>query len=253
MSIELIIDQRERELKAHFTNIENVKFENLDIGDIIFRKNSENILIIERKRVDDLAASICDGRNREQKARLLGSDISRDRILYLIEGDLNRELYTKIGSVTIDTLLGSIINTQFRDGLKIYKTTCMKETIIFIEKLWSKLNRDENTFWQYDGEKHQITAAEYSSTIKTKKKDNMTADVWFNSQLCLIPQISTKISAIIVAKYTTVINLVKAYDELPIEKRKDMLTELTYRIANDKMRKIGPKISEKVYNFFYGN
>ena len=67
MDIELILDNREHKL---IELLPNDTVAPLDIGDIQFRRGEETILIIERKSVTDLAASICDGRSREQKARL---------------------------------------------------------------------------------------------------------------------------------------------------------------------------------------
>ena len=72
---------------------------NLDIGDIIINVCSadgvKQQIIIERKRFDDLASSIKDGRYDEQKMRCM-SYISRERdagcdcmLMYLLEGDLS--------------------------------------------------------------------------------------------------------------------------------------------------------------------
>ena len=97
MSIELVIDNRERKLIAELTD--NIEFttEDLSIGDILFREGGETVLIIERKTVQDLKASITDGRAREQKARLLGSGTQVERIMYLIEGNL--EEFWSLGKV----------------------------------------------------------------------------------------------------------------------------------------------------------
>ena len=60
--IELVIDNRERELKTFFSNYSNVKFGNLDIGDIVFRYQGDIVVLIERKTIGDLISSIKDGR-----------------------------------------------------------------------------------------------------------------------------------------------------------------------------------------------
>ena len=71
--IELLIDNRETKIKEHFKNKDYVTIENLELGDIIFKYNNEIVLIIERKTLSDLAASIKDGRYNEQKKRLLSN------------------------------------------------------------------------------------------------------------------------------------------------------------------------------------
>ena len=47
--------------------IPEAKLENLEIGDYIFKLDDKPFLIIERKTVNDYAASILDHRSREQK------------------------------------------------------------------------------------------------------------------------------------------------------------------------------------------
>ena len=86
MSIELVIDNREHSLINKLRNNHIFNVEQLDIGDIIFKKNNNIIFIIERKTISDFKSSICDKRYREQKARLLNSGIANNRIMYIIEG-----------------------------------------------------------------------------------------------------------------------------------------------------------------------
>ena len=66
----------------------------LELGDFMFIANNENNnnsyvlnLLIEHKRMDDLAASIKDLRYKEQKRRLINSDVTR--IIYLVEGNIH--------------------------------------------------------------------------------------------------------------------------------------------------------------------
>ena len=79
--MELIIDNRERDLIKWFEdhndkyNENKIQFskENLDLGDIIFKKNGKMVILIERKTFSDLSSSIKDGRYKEQKNRILNS------------------------------------------------------------------------------------------------------------------------------------------------------------------------------------
>ena len=135
MNIELVIDNRERSLIEILQNTHEITIEQLDLGDIIFRKDGKIILIIERKTVADLKASICDKRHREQKARLLNCGIPLERIMFLIEGSLNKSLTSKVSGMPVSTLVGSIINTQLRDGIKVYKTSSLTETSEFLKKI----------------------------------------------------------------------------------------------------------------------
>jgi ERCC4-type nuclease len=248
VTLKLVIDNREREIKDYFKDKENVSFKNLDIGDICFMNGEDIILIIERKTINDLSASIIDSRSREQKARLLASSgISKDRIMYLIEGDIIKTQTTIKGGY--NTLVGSLINIQLRDGLKVYKTASINETIKYIEKLFEKLKKDGDSFWKYENN-NEISDSQYCSTLKTKKKDNMTHKIWFHKQLTLIPQVSSVIADTIIKHYPSVEQLVLAYSSL--EDKKDcvkMLECLTFNTSTGKTRKLGPKISEKVFEY----
>ena len=107
--MELIIDNRES-TKSYFEekNYEWISFENLDIGDYIFKYEEKIILVIERKSIQDLASSIKDGRYREQKSRLL-NNYSKNNVLFLIEGDLmfdNKSInFNKVDKYTIYSTL----------------------------------------------------------------------------------------------------------------------------------------------------
>ena len=79
--ISITVDVRERELIRILGNDANVKA--LDMGDVLVRSGWE--WVFERKTLDDLAASIKDGRYREQKSRLL-AHYPPHRITYILEG-----------------------------------------------------------------------------------------------------------------------------------------------------------------------
>ena len=87
--VEIIIDSRELKLKEIISkdlNL-NIEFKNLDLGDIVFKKNDKEILIVERKTINDLYSSIRDGRYKEQKIRLLSN--SNANLFYILEGNID--------------------------------------------------------------------------------------------------------------------------------------------------------------------
>lgn len=252
MSIQLVIDNREHHLidalqKSALSSVKgDIKFTvaQLDIGDIMFTKDDEIVLIIERKTVDDLKASICDGRNREQKARLLGSGTPTNRIMYLIEGDLTK---TKVSGIPTTTLLGSIINTQLRDDIKVYKTANLTETAVYILKLMEKLEKDGADYF-----KEGLQAVKYTSTLKKSKKANMTPDVWFTCLLSQIPQVTDVVAEVIIAKYPNLGVLMQIYETTPEHLRGKLLADLVYNLSTGKTRRIGDKISVRIYKFTHG-
>jgi ERCC4-type nuclease len=246
MSIELIIDNREKYLIPELKKISNLDFlvEQLDLGDILFRRGGETILIIERKTVDDLKASICDGRSREQKARLLGSGTPTNRIMYLIEGDMNR---SNISGIPNSTLLSNIINTQLRDDIKIYKTFNIIETAVYILKLFDKLNNDTGDYF-----KEGLQKVKYATTLKKSKKANMTPEIWFTCQLSQIPQVTEKVADVIIFKYPSLIILLQEYQNTPNHLKEKLLSDINFPLATGKTRRIGDKISGRIYRFIHG-
>ena len=231
--MKLIIDIRENVFKPHF---ENEVFQNLDVGDIQFRDSNNDIkLVIERKTIDDLKQSILDNRWREQKERLL-SATPNNRIIYLIEGNIMKKTTIKGGS---DTLIGALINKMLRDNIFIYKTKDVNESVSFIKKLLSKLEKDYDKI--FNGNEDNITQRDYSNLIKVKKKDNYTPELWYKQILMSIPQISQKIVNCIISEYPSLKILIEKVVD------KNTLTNLTFETNTGKIRKIGPKISEKIY------
>lgn len=82
--------------------------------------------IIERKRMDDLASSIKDGRFREQKFRLTKSGIPN--VIYLIESRGNN---SHLG-LPIQTLLQASINAQIHDQFSVKYTDSHKDSILYL-------------------------------------------------------------------------------------------------------------------------
>ncbi|XP_069939880.1 crossover junction endonuclease MUS81 isoform X1 [Cherax quadricarinatus] len=81
--------------------------------------------IIERKRMDDLASSIKDGRFHEQKFRLKRCGLSKP--LYLVEEYGSQNL-----SLPEATCLQAVVNTQIVDGFTVKVTKDQRESAAFL-------------------------------------------------------------------------------------------------------------------------
>jgi ERCC4-type nuclease len=251
--MELVIDNRERGLIKLLEGL-NVEHQVgvLDIGDVNWVDSStkEVFMVIERKTVADLKASICDGRSREQKARILNCGLSRDRIMFLIEGSLSKSLDSKIANIPVSTLIGSIVNMQLRDNIKVYRTMSLAETANYITRMDQKIRFERDVYFKGGGD--AASPASYAATLKTRKRENMTPRVWYVSQLSLVPQVTERIATSVIEEYPTVIALSLAYEKLEVVERPKMLSDLTYPIANGKTRRIGDKISSRICELLYG-
>ena len=241
--MEFLIDNREKDLKAYFSE-KQVSFKNLDIGDILIKFDGEPIIAIERKSLIDFSNSIKDGRYKEQKIRLKSSNIPN--IIYLIEG---KSTNNKISGLPYDTLVSSMISILLRDKFKIIRTGDINETISYLDKIYTKLMKDGRKYLNLEDTSE--ANKEYVSTIKSVKKDNLTPENCYLIQLAQIPGVSTNIAKIINKTYPNFVELIKNYQNTEECKRKDMLTEIKYEISNNKTRKIGKVVSNRVYEFIY--
>jgi hypothetical protein len=71
-----------------------------------------------------------------------------------------------------------------RDNMKVYRTDDLEDTLDFLERIYNKLNDQGKELFEKDD---TSLAVQYSSTIKTKKKENMTPAVCYTLQLAQIP------------------------------------------------------------------
>ena len=285
MSYSLLIDYRESQLKEYFESYDfskdknlkkvNLNIENLDLGDIIIKKNEEIILIIERKTLQDLYSSINDGRYKEQKVRLK-SNFEDDQIVYIIEDSNTKFINKKFNNVQ-SIINGAILNSIFRDNIKVLRTKSVDETITYIKTLLkkvinnidffvkpkdndsnNKLNNNTNIQSNNDPNikiveiKSKEKEVNYVDNIKIKKKENNNPENCSIIMLSQIPGVSTKISKTVLSKYTNISNLVIEYNKLlEVKDKEQLLKDLSFEINNDKTRKIGPVISKRIYEYLF--
>ena len=121
----------------------NVIVETLPLGDIILENAGSEKLIIERKSLRDLGASIKDGRYNEQSYRLNGMEIPNHNIIYLIEGDINKinKFVDKTDKITI---FSAIFSLNYYKGFSVIRTMNMEETALFICNTANKLRKGES-------------------------------------------------------------------------------------------------------------
>jgi len=296
MSYSLILDYREHKIKEYFDkydfskdkNLKKIEFkvENLDLGDILIKKDGKIVLIIERKTLQDLYSSINDGRYKEQKVRLK-NNYNDSQIVYIIE-DCNIK-FVKNKFANFESIInGAIINSIFRDNIKLIRTKSVEDTIVYIKTLLKKVKNnieffenkseislDNDTTNDLDNDtiidlknqsnddsnnvkiielKSNSVSSKYVDNIKIKKKENNNPKNCNIIMLCQIPGVSTKISKTICDKYSCISDLVLEYNKLNTLKEKEtLLKDYSYSINNDKTRKIGPVISKRIYEYLFTN
>ena len=176
----------------------------MEVGDISIKGvdptgQSEIILVFERKTGADLAASVKDGRYREQKMRLMNSGVSCKHITYIIENKKSCKLSSSV-------FHGVEVNTMYRDGIHIVYTKNVEETAEWLAIVADKIVKDVAKFASIQ------TECEYLDNVKvkTRKIENIDPKTCYILQLCQIPGVSTRIANCIQERYGTMYELLKA-------------------------------------------
>lgn len=216
MSVEILVDFREATLleklqeyvETHHIPVHIVN-KNLEVGDVIIQQNDTNLsLVFERKTIADLAASIKDGRYKEQKYRLL-STYTPHHVTYIIEG--GRTFMSDKHGISASTFEGAFMNTMYRDGVHVLCVTDVDDTARWIANLARRCVDNPGKFSgieQKGGYHNQCKA-------KTRKIENITPQSCFIMQLCQIPGVSQKIAENIAQVYPSLRCFIEKLTSLP--------------------------------------
>ena len=268
----LKIDVRETELiKKCQTNIEMISnFKDiklvpvqLPLGDIILNDGQKDLIIIERKSLSDLAASIKDGRYEEQSYRLKNLWHHNHNIIYLIEGDFAKHNSFK-DRIDKLTLYSALLSINYFKGFSVWRSMSIDETALMICNMACKLNKekDKQPFYSNNLSTAAATVStaveggiaasdtvvssdkDYCSVVKKVKKDNITSENIGEIMLCQIPGISSASALAILAEFKTLPNLIKA-----IETNETCLNNICTKDANGKSRKISKAAIATIIKF----
>ena len=194
-----------------------IKSERLSIGDVILHdphphpQQGKDIVIFERKTLNDLAASIRDGRYKEQSFRLIetaaATGFHTHHIIYIVEGDLARydERHTQI---TKTALHSAMVSLMYYKGFSVIRTMNVGETAEFILHFADKVAKESAAGMRpayYDEESTATPTAPaqaYSEvSAKKEKRDYITRENIGEIMLAQVPGVSAKMAAAILAKY----------------------------------------------------
>jgi ERCC4-type nuclease len=256
--------------KAH-----KIKKEQLHIGDIVLEDSTgKQILIFERKTLNDLAASIKDGRYNEQSFRLDKEAIHNHNIIYIIEGDIER-YNEKKGRISKKVLFSSMFSLLYYKGFSVFRTNSICETadvIVFFADKYDKTLATDKTRTAYYGMESNVDnvivsttlpitpptpgsllratdkeeSEKYCGVFKSHKEKNeyITQDNINIIMLACVPGISSKIATQIMNEYKTIQNLL-----YQLEKEPDILNTFMIKTDSGTMRKINKTCVDNINKF----
>jgi ERCC4-type nuclease len=227
----------------------------LPLGDMMWIKRSrtgnreEWVLdyIVERKRVDDLAASIVDRRYVEQKYRLGSCGLSK--VIYLVEGDVARQ-----NKMPPDALHSAIVESRIMNGFVVQQCDDATGTVEYLADLHEQIC-----------ELNPFPVLKYAAFVKRSGKMNkITVSHIFGRQLCQILQVSGDRARAILQEYPTPSSLFGAYANATVDENEEdepenavetLRAKKGFLLENIKSynTRIGPKLSQNIYRLFSGD
>ena len=253
-----------------------LRSESLAVGDVILSSadGETDYIVFERKSLQDLAASIRDGRYKEQSLRLQAvPNVDNHNIVYIVEGDFTRynERFSKIGKVALQSAMCSL---NYYKGFSVIRTMSIMETYEIIQSYANKLAASPAPYGHYHRDftiptiptttinvpdtntdstannnnnafsEDSSASPSYCSVLKVKqvKCENITPQNIGEIMLCNIPGVSNKTAAVIMKKYTTLRALMEALQTCGSG---DCLND----IRLETQRKLSKQCIQNIYNF----
>ncbi|RYX79741.1 hypothetical protein EON71_00400 [bacterium] len=237
----LIVDNRElfdeKKLYDKLNKNQNIiiKKKQLTIGDYIWVKNSKVWMVIEKKMQDDYENSLRDNRYSDQIVRMCKlPDLDISKIFYCIVGKKDKKKYSDEEKSILNKKITSTI-THLSMSTPIHG--------IFIE------NDDAFYAWlakiyEYMPEKEDSSVGkEYTAlshhTLKKRKIENKSD--MLRATLCQVNGVSQSKASAICNTYTSIRELIYAYDNTTEQKKPFMLSDI-----QSAKTKIGKKTSCKI-------
>ena len=231
------LDYRERGLQALAPTFQIIT---PPVGDIWIGDMSGNLLqeggvILERKSLTDLEASIIDGRYEEQRGRMLAyASEQKVAIGYVIEGQTKGFQGRRF---TGDSVLKLISQIQFKHRIPVFQTASMEDTLalaVIIEGEWVKAKG--NFSWQSGaGNAATPIAASY-----TKSNSRDTPESFLIGVLTQCRGVSEALARIILGKVVNLEGLMKATEP-----------EIAAMADSDGKRKVGKAVAARLYGLLH--
>jgi ERCC4-type nuclease len=214
VSLKLVIDNREPELiLGGFSEIDGVSVEraNLKHGDFEIRGGGAGVgpeedrvlIVVERKSLADLLASVDDGRYRQQKRALLDA-YDRRMVYYVIETGVWLDgFYSSVRCS--ETAIGCIVGTMVRDDIKVFFTKDAADTVGLIRGMLKRFTKNYDKYFGGVSGGDGSGGGDVGTCAfveKTKKRDpGARGGNIFVSMLMMIPGINEKTAVAIGDRY----------------------------------------------------
>lgn len=214
--MKIVLDERETALYEKCMKMEKSEHITLEkyvlpLGDAIIKTDEDvEIAIIERKSLQDLLASIKDGRYAEQSYRLQNCCSNcPHKIMYIIEG-----VFAQLKNLEQDkkTIFSSMASLNVFKGFSVVRTSCVQETAEWIMAMADKTHRSilKGNVPFGIGTDASEDPKKYSEVVKRVKKENLTPENMGEVILCQIPSVNSVSAIAIMKKFGSIVNLIES-------------------------------------------
>jgi len=249
----------------------------LVIGDAALRSDhdDDDIILFERKTLTDLAASIRDGRYKEQSFRMNQyCELANHNIIYIIEGDMAKYADKTPGSNPISkkALYSAMFSMLYLKGFSVFRTSNVRETADLILYFADKYDavpagerkpfyrnktkqttsptkhedqdQDQDLKQEEEEQQQPKSGATYSSTFKHKERSSQIVPENIGEiMISAIPFVSSKTASAIMSEYKTITKLIEA-----MQKDRTCLNHI-YTIGPSGNRKISKLCVDNLFKF----
>ena len=264
--MQLILDNREQTLYDKLSqSMSNIIIKPLTIGDAIIGTEETPIVIIERKSLSDLIASIRDGRYEEQSYRLKhASGVHTHNIIYVIEG-----MFSTLRSPAEKTqVISAMTSLSHFKGFSVFRTSSIQETADLLNGMYNKLTKEygkgkppaftkdtvktltkdsvkDSVKDSAEESKEECPIENYASFAKKTKCENITPENMGEIILTQIPGIHSVTARAIMSRFQG--KLAVLLDELK-NPASTALDNITY-VTNEKTRRINRTAIENLRKY----
>ena len=193
-------------------------------------------ILIERKTIRDLEASILDGRYREQKARLMTFCQEQGALpMYVLEGSY----FSTSGRLSPQALMKIVARLQCKYKIAVIHTQSVAETSQLVEALHAQ-QQDDPTQFASDGSAPDPSTRTSVETIHVQKKVNAGQPKHFaTASLAQCPGVSAKMADVLTAHFTSWDQIMSASQEA-IE-----------AIVQPNGRRVGPAVAARLFDLLH--
>jgi ERCC4-type nuclease len=259
--LHMFVSTEEHHLLREFDRLGTLQFvstQRFYPGDVVFAVDGSPVLVVERKRVDDLIAHIGSS-YRQQKAKLAQLPLPRAHVWYLLE---RHSKFKQLPSKQRKMLESCRANTSVRDGMRWCVSDGIAHSALILLRLFHAVQQygwytpESTASFHQNSPDASVDHLIHTATKNVTRGRSVTGpERAFVAMLSCIKGCSTQTACTVQQEhYPSMGALVKAYQRTAVAKRARLLADIPLGPATSKKRRrVGPSLSLRIYEALGGD